>query len=252
MDSVAAHYRSLLAEHYTWMLGGDLERAAAEQRELLDSLGVTSPDRPDAAAVDLGCGPGPQTLALADMGYPIVIGVDTSQELLDELAGHAPARPAVRAINMDLVDALPTVAESAPVEVVVCMRDTILHLPDRDAVTRLFQRVAASLSTDGVFVLTYRDLTPAMQGLERFLPVRSDEDRIMLCVLDYDQPEAVTVNDLIYTRDTEGWALHKSSYQKLRLAPDWIQAQLAATDLSIAHHRRQPSGMWSTVARKTT
>ena len=251
-DPVAAHYRDLLAAHYTWMLGGDLERAAAEQRELLQGLGVASPDRPDAAAVDLGCGPGPQTLALADMGYATVIGVDTSQELLDELVAHAAARPAVKAINMDLVDALPTVTGSAPVEVVVCMRDTILHLPDRDAVTRLFGSVAASLATGGVFVLTYRDLTAELQGLERFMPVRGDEDRIMLCVLDYGRPEAVTVNDLVYERDTEGWTLHKSSYEKLRLAPDWIQAQLEAAGLSIVHHLRQPSGMWSTVAQKAS
>jgi len=248
-DPVAAHYRDLLAQHYTWMLGGDLERAAAEQRELLESLGVPSPDRPDAAAVDLGCGPGPQTLALADIGYASVIGVDTSQELLDELVAHAPARPAVQAINMDLVDALPTVAGSAPVEVVVCMRDTILHLPDRDAVTRLFRRVAESLAAGGIFVLTYRDLTAELQGLERFLPVRGDEDRIMLCVLDYDRPDTVTVNDLVYTRDTEGWNLHKSSYEKLRLPPDWIEEQLAAAGLSVVKHLRQPSGMWSTVAQ---
>lgn len=83
MDAAGAHYQNLLARHYTWMLGGDVERAAAQERRLLEELGVASPERSDAVAVDLGCGPGPQTLALSDMGFGTVIGVDTSQELLE-------------------------------------------------------------------------------------------------------------------------------------------------------------------------
>ena len=71
----------------------------------------------------------------------------------------------------------------------------------------------------------------------------------MLCILDYDRPDAVTVNDLVYKRDTEDWNLHKSSYEKLRLPPDWIEEQLAAAGLSVVNHLRQPSGMWSTVAQ---
>ena len=62
-------------------------------------------------------------------------------------------------------------------------------------------------------------------------------------------PTRLPVNDLVYTRDTEGWNLHKSSYEKLRLPPDWIEEQLAAAGLSVVEHLRQPSGMWSTVAQ---
>ena len=214
MTTSAAHYENLLARHYTWMLGGDLEAAAGRERQVLEDLGV----RAGKVAVDLGCGPGPQTLALADMGFETVIGVDTSQELLDELAEHARSRPAVRALNMDLVQALPDVAEGEPADVVVCMRDTVLHLPDRDAVVELAGRVASSLAADGAFVLTYRDLTTPLQGLDRFMPVRSDSERIMLCALDYQDPEIVTVNDLVYTRGPGRLELHKSSYPKLRLS----------------------------------
>ncbi len=55
MASAAAHYEKLLARHYTWMLGGDLEGTAARDREMLEGLGV----RKGALAVDLGCGHGP-------------------------------------------------------------------------------------------------------------------------------------------------------------------------------------------------
>jgi len=89
MATAGAHYQNLLARHYTWMLGGDLEAAAARERQVLEDLGV----RTGTVAVDLGCGPGPQTLALADMGFRTGIGVDTSQQLLDELAEHAHSIP---------------------------------------------------------------------------------------------------------------------------------------------------------------
>jgi 16S rRNA A1518/A1519 N6-dimethyltransferase RsmA/KsgA/DIM1 with predicted DNA glycosylase/AP lyase activity len=109
MDLARAHYENLLAHHYTWMLGGNLEATASSQRQVLEDLSV----RPGAVAVDLGCGPGSQTLALADMGFESVIGIDTSQELLDELADHARTRPAITAINADLVQALPTHSTAA-------------------------------------------------------------------------------------------------------------------------------------------
>lgn len=90
---------------------------------------------------------------------------------------HARSRPAVRVVNINLVDALPTVVPSARVEVVVCMRDTVLHLPDPEAVVVLIDRVVSSLAPGGRFVLTYRDLTQPLLGIDRFIPVRSDPDR---------------------------------------------------------------------------
>ena len=182
------------------------------------------------------------------MGFKSVIGVDTSQELLDELADYARSRPAITAINADLVRALPDALGGHAADVVVCMRDTVLHLPRRGAVVELCERVARVLAPGGSFVMTYRDLTQPLRGLERFMPLRSDDERIMLCILEYEDPEAVTVNDLIYARSAEGWQLTKSSYPKLRLAPDWVRDHLAGAGLNIGHHSAGAGGMWSTVA----
>jgi hypothetical protein len=110
--------------------------------------------------------------------------------------------------------------------------------------------VAGALAPNGSLVLTYRDLTQPLAGADRMLPVRSDEDRIMLCVLDFDEPETVTVTDLIYRREAAGWELRKSSYPKLRLAPGWIRDQLEAAGLEIAIHRVGAGGMWTTLARR--
>jgi hypothetical protein len=43
------------------------------------------------------------------------------------------------------------------------------------------------------------------------------------------------VHDLINLRDDNGnWALHKSSYKKLRLPAQWVTAELLAVGLSIS------------------
>lgn len=247
MTDQAVHYRDLLAHHYSWMLGGDIEQVAAQDRRNLEGLGIEASG--DSVAVDLGCGPGLPTLALADMGFTTVIGVDTSQELLTELARHSASRPAVRTRLTDLVDALPEVAGHQQIDVLTCMRDTLLHLPDHDAVELLLTRAASSLAAAGTLVLTYRDLTQPLRGVDRFLPVRSDSEKIMLCALDYDSPDRVTVNDLVYTRTPAGWELHKSSYPKLRIAPDTLVKQIEATGMSITQHEQQAGGMWTTVAQ---
>src|SRR5258707_9749703 len=85
MTTVREHYDALLAEHYSRMFG-DFETKVAEQRALLERLGVTASSQ-GALAVDLGCRPGFQSIALARLGYR-VLAVDFSQRLLDELMGR--------------------------------------------------------------------------------------------------------------------------------------------------------------------
>ena len=227
------------------MLGGDLEAAARSERALLDELDV----RPGPVAVDLGCGPGPDALALADLGCETVIGVDTCQALLDELAERARSRSArVETAAGDMLEQLPRVTAGRRADVIVCMRDTLLHLPSRTAVVELFAAAAAALVPGGTFVVSYRDLTQTLDGTDRFMTVRADDERIMLCALDYRDAETVIVNDLVYTRGPEGWALSKSSYPKQRLAPDWIREQLSAAGFEVTAHAARPSGLWVTAA----
>lgn len=67
MSETQRHYNDLLAAHYSWMIGMTFAEKVAEQRKLLESLGFAS--GPKRCALDLGCGPGFQTLALSDIGY---------------------------------------------------------------------------------------------------------------------------------------------------------------------------------------
>ncbi len=231
MSAVTDHYERLLAQHYTWMFGASFDEKVAEQKSLLEHLLPPVSKQPTPLAVDIGSGPGFQSIALAQLGFSPVVAIDTSAALLNELRTHAAALP-VQTHQADLRD-LPQIVPPAQASAIVCMGDTITHLPAKSDVTALFHAVFTTLISGGVFVLTWRDLTPELHGTDRFLPVRSDENTIMTCFLEYATPDQVIVNDLIYTRAENGWSLNKSSYPKLRLSPEWLAQQLTTAGLVI-------------------
>ncbi|WP_228023405.1 class I SAM-dependent methyltransferase [Streptomyces acidicola] len=257
LPAAADHYDGFLSEHYTWMLGGDLGALADAQRAQLSDWGVVPvvPGPAPAAgslAVDLGCGPGHTSLALAESGFDLVLAVDLSQSLLDELSAHAADIPAVRPVRSDLRTALRDLVRPGSADAIVCLGDTLTHLPTRGDVAALLNDIAGALAPDGTAVLSYRDLTVPLTGTDRFLPVRSAEDRIMTCFLEYPDDYddyTVVVHDLIHTRSApEGaWTLHARSYRKLRLAHAWVLEQCRTAGLRVVRDETGPGGAMRTV-----
>ena len=226
MSTVNEHYERLLSHHYTWMFGTSFEERVNEQKSFLSRTLEPLLKRPEAVlAIDLGCGPGFQTIALAQLGFSPVIAIDTSAELLDELRSHVNGLP-VRIEKADLRD-LPEIVQAGQATVIVCMGDTLTHLPDKSDVSALFRGVFDRLRSGGMFVITYRDLTTELYGTDRFIPVRSDDNKIMTCFLEFENQESVVVHDMVYIRQGTGWSLNKSSYRKLRLGIDWVYQELA-------------------------
>ncbi|MDT9690278.1 class I SAM-dependent methyltransferase [Streptomyces sp. P9(2023)] len=246
MTAAAEHYEHLLAANYTWMLGGDIESVSSAQTGLLRELGVAPRPGGAAAAVDLGCGPGPQTLALVGLGFDRVTAVDTSAALLGELAEHA-ARggltEAVRTVESDIRGCLPRLTEPGSVSAVVCMGDTLPHLSSREDVRTLIADAAGALGEGGSLVVTFRDLTRELSGAGRFIPVRGTDDRILTCFLEYVDEDTVLVHDLLHTRRDGEWHLTAGSYPKLRLASSWVADQCRAAGLVIRHDQTGPRGM---------
>lgn len=210
MASVEEHYETVLADHYTWMFGTSFPEKVSEQVALLGKAGVTNP----TIAVDLGCGPGFQTFALASMGAHQVHAIDTSTRLLEELQSHMTTEP-VQTIHGNLLEFPALVSDE--IDTVVCMGDTLTHLASREEVLQLFHSVAATMAKDGRFAISYRDLSVTPTGIDRFIPLRSTPNKIMTCFLERVSNSVVMVHDLIYVKETDGWNLLKNAYPKLVL-----------------------------------
>jgi SAM-dependent methyltransferase len=237
------HYENFLADYYTWMSGPYADKVRHQHDLLTRARIVPAATR---EAVDLGCGPGSQSIALAELGFSVT-AIDANAQLLAELRQHAQDLP-IRPVLHDLCALATCSMLPSRVDAAICVGDIIPHLPSRDCVTRLFQQVSAMLVPGGKFMLGFRDLSETLQGLDRFIPIRSDNERIMTCVLEYE-PETVIVNDLMYVRQGDRWELHKSSYRKLRLSLDWVCTQLEAHGLMISH-KEQTAGVWTVLASK--
>jgi hypothetical protein len=107
-------------------------------------------------------------------------------------------------------------ADKGPFELAVCMGDTITHLQAVEDVSALFKNVYKSLEPGGKLALTFRDLTTELKGVERIIPVKSDDDKLMATFLEYEN-NYVNVHDMIFIKRNSGWELKKSVYRKLRL-----------------------------------
>jgi hypothetical protein len=117
------------------------------------------------------------------------------------------------------------------------------------SVEQLFFDVAESLAVGGMFAATFRDYaSKTLEGNARFILVRRDANRILTCFLEYG-PDVVTVHDSLTQRIDGHWVQTVSSYPKLRLAPDWVEAKLQSSGLR-SRRETAPSGMVRIVGTK--
>jgi 2-polyprenyl-3-methyl-5-hydroxy-6-metoxy-1,4-benzoquinol methylase len=241
VKTIEDHYANLLGPVYTWMIG-DIDDALARSGAELDALAL--PSKIGGIAVDLGAGFGLHALPLARRGFSVV-AIDSCEPLLQELAARRGTLP-IRTVVADLQGFRAQIATQ--VDVILCMGDTLTHLPQQSAVASLLKDVAASLNPGGLFAATFRDYVSApLQGDARFILVRSDHERLLTCFLEYADT-TVTVHDMLHQREAGSWRLRVSSYPKLRLAPQWVVEQLTSLGLSV---RRDiaPGGMVRIAAR---
>ncbi len=216
--NVEQHYEELLSDVYSWMFGG-YDVALARYTDFFGSRRMT-PAR-SGRAVDLGAGCGFQSIPLARLGFAVT-AIDLDRKLLDELSEHA-GDADIAIVHGNLLEFERHV--HGPVELAVCMVDTLVHLESKADVVDLFAKVHRALEPGGRFVVTYRDLSREALELDRFIPVRSDDNTILTCFLEYE-PETVKVHDLLYHKVDGQWAFRKSFYRKLRLAQSWVEEKL--------------------------
>jgi SAM-dependent methyltransferase len=200
-------------------MSGGAEAALAAGKAEIDDLQLQLPT--GALVVDLGAGFGMHAIALARLGARVV-AVDSSGELLGELSRLA-GDLAIKTVTDDLLSFRSHLSEHP--SAIFCMGDTLTHLPEHTNVDFLVQEVALALAPGGRFVLSFRDFSEPLVEEKRFIPVRSDEQRILTCFLEY-QEDTVLVHDILHERQGDAWETKVSSYHKLRITPDRVVASL--------------------------
>lgn len=218
MTTVKEHYHRVLADVYSWMFGG-FEVANRRNIEFFQQHHI-SPKK-SGIAIDLGAGCGFQSIPLAQLGFTVT-AIDLEQKLLDELTKNS-GKLNIKTIQDDLINFQQHI-DNKP-ELIICMTDTILHLESNDKVSLLFTKIFSSLEDEGRFIITFRDLSHELTELDRFITVKSDENIIFTCFLEYE-PNTVKVHDIIYKKEDGSWKLQKSFYRKLRLSKHWVEKQL--------------------------
>src|SRR5574337_2063755 len=138
MSSVTDHYAKHLGPVYAWMAGGiasAIERGAAE----LNAINVTS--SAGGVAVDLGAGFGMHAIPLARGGYS-VLAIDSCAALLEDLHTQRGALP-IQIVEDDLLAFRRHLTEQP--QLILCMGDTLTHLPNTESVLQLTSAVASTL-----------------------------------------------------------------------------------------------------------
>src|SRR6478609_8009881 len=190
------HYDNHLADFYEWMVG-DFEAKQKEQRDFFERNGIKPLQ--NKIAIDLGSGHGLQSVALAKLGFQ-VRAVDFNQQLLESLYTRG-KKFGIQVFERDL---LSEKNFQDPAELIVCMGDTIAHLESVDQIRLLLERTFRCLGENGKLILSYRDYETELVDTQRFIPVKSDDSKILTCFLEFFT-DKVKVTDLLHERINGQW-----------------------------------------------
>lgn len=235
------HYENHLANFYSWMIG-KMEPKTTEFETLLHSNGIAP--KSSKTAIDLGAGNGIQSIALKNVGFKVT-ALDFNEQLLNELK----ANPKANGIKTELANITDILSfKKLSPELIVCCGDTITHLENKEQIQKLISDAAKILDKNGHLIFTFRDYTHKLNDQQRFIPVKSTDNRILTCILEYSLKK-VKVTDLLHEKINGEWKQKTSSYEKVRIGTNEIIQMLLKNGLSIKLNE-QINRMETIIAKK--
>lgn len=207
--TVKEHYDNHLGNFYSWM-AGDFNTKQNEQQRFFIEQKILPFDT--GVVIDLGAGHGLQSVSLAKLGFTVK-AIDFNQQLLSELLANSQGLP-IEIIHDD-IRTVRNYSFPKP-ELVICAGDTIPHLSNKKEIKQLIKDCADVLGDNGKLIVSFRGYSNPLTGDSRFIPVKSDNSRILTCCLDYLDNQ-VLVTDLLYTKIENEWHQSISSYYKVRI-----------------------------------
>lgn len=135
---------TVLAEYYDRLNGADYGEYAQYVKRVFEKYGTGS----EELVLDLGCGTGSLTLALAQLGYDM-IGADISPEMLTVALDRAyDAEKSILYLNQDMR----SFELYGTVDGIVCALDGINYLQSREDVIKCFKLVRNYLNPGALFM----------------------------------------------------------------------------------------------------
>jgi 2-polyprenyl-3-methyl-5-hydroxy-6-metoxy-1,4-benzoquinol methylase len=208
------HYDKHLAHFYEWM-AGDFDTKQKEQQDFFEKNGIIPAK--NKIAIDLGAGHGLQSISLAKLGFQ-VNAIDFNQQLLKSLEQRT-QRLGIKVLYSDLLSETNFV-ETA--NTITCMGDTIAHLESIENVRLLFKHCFDCLEERGKLILSYRDYGVELIDTQRFIHVKSDDNKMLTCFLEY-YTDRIKVTELFYEKLNGEWIQRVSSYFKLRITSQLVE-----------------------------
>jgi SAM-dependent methyltransferase len=219
------HYDSHLGNFYSWYTG-DFDK----NKDSFKAFCIDNEIKPydSKCAIDLGAGNGIQTIALADLGFKVK-AIDFNNQLISELKSRIGNSP-VEVYNDD-IRFVGKYSEPQP-ELIVCCGDTLTHLDSFAEVQKIIRDSFDILTSKGRLVLTFRDYSTELEDTNRFIPVKSDSQRILTCFVEYSV-DKLRVTDLLYELENDKWVQKVSSYYKTRINRDLVLGFLKGSGFKI-------------------
>jgi predicted nicotinamide N-methyase len=219
------HYDQHLGNFYSWMAGDFDEKQKEHQQFLLKQQIEPASTK---YAIDLGAGHGIQSVSLAKLGFKVK-AIDFNKQLLTELKLNS------KGFDIDVIEddicLFNKYIDTKP-ELIICWGDTITHLNSEIEIEQLLIDCCEVLNENGKLIISFRDYSNELIRDNRFIPVKSDENRILTCFLEYF-PEHVRVTDLFYEKEESGWKQKVSSYNKIRISVSSIRNILLKNEMEI-------------------
>lgn len=212
--TVKEHYDNHLGNFHTWYTG-DFEINTNSFKAFCLENNINPAN--SKYAIDLGAGNGFQTIALANLGFKVK-AIDFNSQLIAELKSKI-GNLSIEVFNDD-IKLVSKYAQPQP-ELIICCGDTLPHLDSFAEIQQLLKDCSKILTPNGKLILTFRDYTTELEDTNRFIPVKSDSQRILTCFIEYF-PQKLRVTDFLLEFENGKWIQKASSYYKTRINREMV------------------------------
>ena len=206
----------------------------AHELPLIKRLSSEADIPPGGRLLDAACGTGQHTLALSQAGYQAA-GSDLSTGMVEQANAHAAQMSLDVPFEVaDFEDLAEVYAGSPlyPFDALLCLGNSLPHVPDGGALGRALSNFAACLRPDGLLLLQNRNFDAVMASRQRFMEPQfhREGDREWLFVRFYDfLPDGMIdfhVLTLHRTSSEAAWQQQPGSTRLMPLLQDTMEAAL--------------------------